>query len=295
MGEHAYPVVDVQTEDGIWLHGLHLPATEKESVFLHIHGTADSFYEEDFLEAFARKLLPAGVSFLSTNNRGVGVYDAWAKRGAATEIFEDCLLDIDAWIEFALAQGYSKIFLSGHSLGTEKVVYYLGKGRHADKVRAVVLLAPADSPRWRYFDTRRAVLGSGETGEARVKVQLAVAEKMIEEGRGDELMDRTVYGGVMPKSAMSFVNFMGEGTEILKALPFHSGKLEMYSKITVPIFVAIGDQEEYTAIPIADALQLMKKENPRTEAHQIPDCDHDFAGKEEELTEYVLEFIKRLS
>lgn len=288
-----YPIVQAQTKDGIWLHGLHLPSDKKETVFLHIHGTADSFYEEDFLEVFARTLVPAGVSFLSTNNRGVGVYDGWAKRGAAVEIFEDCLFDIDVWIEFALAEGYSKIILSGHSLGTEKVVYYLGKGKRADTVSAVILLAPADSPRWRYFDTRRSVPGSGETGEVRVKLQLAAAQKMIKEGRGDELMDRTIYGGVMPKTPRSFVNFMGENTEILKALPFHSGRLDMYSKIGVPVFVAIGDQEEYTGIPIRDALELMKKENPRTEAHQISDCDHDFVGKEEELSELILNFFRK--
>ena len=286
-----YPIVQVKTSDGLWLHGLYLPATNKETVFLNIHGTASNFYEEDFIETMSEKFIPAGISMLSTNNRGTGVYDAWDKKGAAVEIFEDCLKDIDAWVKFALDEGYSKIILSGHSLGTEKVVYYMGMGKYKDKISAIVLLAPADSPRWRYYDEKYKVPKTGETGKARIDLQVRDAKRMIEEGRGDELMERSIYSGVMPKSPKSLLNFLGEDTEVLKALPFHSGKLEMYRKISVPIFVAIGDQHEYTGIPIQDALEMMKKENPKTETHQIKDCDHDFEGREEELSNLVFKFI----
>lgn len=286
-----YPIVQVQTTDGMWLHGLFIEAKKPKAVFLNVHGTASNFYEEDFIEVMTEKFLDEGISMLSTNNRGTGVYDAWDKKGAASEIFEDCLIDIDAWIEFIIEKGYTKIILSGHSLGTEKVVYYMGFGKYKTKINAVVLLAPADSPRWRYYDDSYKVPGSGETGKARVDLQVRDAQKMINEDRGDELMDRTVYGGVMPKTPKSFLNFMADNTEILKALPLHSGRLELYGKITVPIFVAIGDRHEYTGIPIVDALELMKRENQRTEAYQIKDCNHDFEEKEEELTNLVSKFI----
>jgi hypothetical protein len=68
----------------------------------------------------------------------------------------------------------------------------------------------------------------------------------------------------------------------------------MYGKINVPIFTAIGDQQEYTGIPITDALALMRRENPKTETHQLKDCDHDFEGREEELTDLVFRFIENL-
>lgn len=289
-----YPIVQIQTSDGFWHHGLYIPAAKKETIFIHIHGTASNFYEEDFIETMAERFVPEGISMLSTNNRGTGVYDPWDKKGAAVEIFEDCLLDIDAWIGFALKEGYSRIILAGHSLGTEKIVYYMSKGKYRAKIQALVLLGPADSPRWRDYDDTYKVPGTGETGRARMELQLKDAEKMIAEGRGDELMDRSVYAGLMPKTPKSLVNFLGEDTEIIKTLPFHSGRLEMYSKIDLPMFVAIGDQHEYTGIPITDALELMKKENPRTEAHQLKDCDHDFDGKEDELADIVSIFIKKL-
>jgi hypothetical protein len=36
------------------------------------------------------------------------------------------------------------------------------------------------------------------------------------------------------------------------------------------------------------------EENPKTETHQLKDCDHDFEGREEELTDLVFRFIENL-
>jgi alpha-beta hydrolase superfamily lysophospholipase len=289
-----YPLVQVETSDGFWLHGLYLPAKNNKIIFINIHGTASNFYEEDFIEALAKELVPKGISFLSTNNRGAGVYDAWNYKGAAVEIFEECLIDINTWIEFALIQGYSDIILSGHSLGTEKVIYYMSKGKYKDKVKAIILLAPADSPKWRDYDQTYKVPVTGEAGKERVDMQLREAKKMITEGKGNEFLNRSAYGGLMPKSANSLINFLGENTELVKALPFHSGKLEFYSKIKVPILVLIGDQVEYTAIPIKDALKLMEKENKNTKAIQLKNCNHDFEECESELTKEVVSFLQSM-
>ncbi len=286
-----YPIVQVQTKGGLWLHGLYLEAdTSKDSktIFIHIHGTASNFYEEDFIEAMTKRFLEEDVSMLSTNNRGVGVYDAWDGKGAATEIFEDCIFDIDAWMEFALKKGFQNIILSGHSLGTEKVVYYMAKGKYTDRVGRIVLLAPADSAGWRLFD--HSYKPSVE-GKDRVEMQLRDAQKMVDEGKGDELMNRRIYGGIMPKTPQSMLNFWGPDTEILKTLPFHTGTLPLYREIRVPILAIIGDGREYTSLAPDLALALMKKENSRTETCQLKNCDHDFTDCEEELAELVFEFI----
>lgn len=123
-----YPIIQVKTQNSLLLYGLYLPVLKRDTIFINIHGTASNFYENYFIEILAKKLSEEEISMLSTNNRGAGVYDAYQKTGAAVEKFEDCLIDIDAWIEFALKEGYRNIILSGHSLGTEKVVYYLASG-----------------------------------------------------------------------------------------------------------------------------------------------------------------------
>ncbi|HEY4501232.1 MAG TPA: alpha/beta fold hydrolase [Candidatus Paceibacterota bacterium] len=285
-----YPIVQVKTRDGLWLYGLHLRADKNDTVFINVHGTASNFYEEYFIEVFADAFLKERVSILSTNNRGAGVYDAYQKSGAAVEKFEDCLTDIDAWIEFAVGEGYKKIVLSGHSLGTEKIVYYMNNGKYADKVTSVVLLSPADS-----YGSHRTLDGKTNPRLTHVEELLKKAQNLTEQGRGDTFLPRDAYGshdGIMPKSAESFADFLGSQSKLLEALPFATGKLSAYAKINVPILAVIGDQEEYTAIPIKDALTLMVLENKNAEIHQIKDCDHDFQEKEKELANIVLSFIK---
>lgn len=286
-----YPIVQVKTRDGLWLYGLYLRADKNDTVFVNIHGTASNFYEEYFIEVFANMFLKENISILSTNNRGASVYDAYQKSGAAVEKFEDCLIDIDAWIEFAVSQGYEKIILSGHSLGTEKAVYYMSHGKYADKIALVILLAPSDS-----YGSHRVLDGKINLRSVHVEKLLKESGNRIEQGRGDMFLPRDAYGsreGIMPKSAESFMDFLGPKSKLSDALPFATGKLSAYDKIKIPILVVIGDQKEYTAIPIKDALTLMAKENKNTEVHQIKNCDHDFQEKESELSEIVLKFIKK--
>lgn len=285
-----YPIIKVRTKDKLELYGLFLEAPKSKTVLINIHGTASNFYEEDFIKVLAEKLVTKNISLLSTNNRGTSVYDPYQVSGAAVEKFEDCLKDIDAWIELVLKQGYKKIILSGHSLGTEKVVYYMSHGKYKDKVSAIILLAPADS-----FGSHRLHEGKPNTKTTRrVDILLKKAEKLIQAGQGDKFLPRDAYGsheGIMPKSAASFVNFLGKNSKLTAALSFHKNKLTAYSKITTPILAVIGDQSEYTAIPTAEALKLLERENKNTETYLFKNCDHDFQGQEAELAKTVIKFL----
>ena len=285
-----YPIVHVKTADDLTLYGLFLEAPNSNTIFINTHGAASNFYEETFIEVFAKRFVSSGISLLSTNNRGAGVYDAYQKSGAAVEYFEDCALDLDAWITFAIERGYTNIVLSGHSLGTEKIVYYMGHGALADKISRIVLLAPADS-----YGSHRLHEGHINPRKDEVENLLYTAQKLIAAERTDEFLPRNSYGsheGILPKSAASFVNFLGENSKLLEALPFVSKKLEHYSKILCPILVVIGDESEFTGLTTDDALQLMRTENPRTITHKLENSNHDFEGKEDQLSEIILEFVK---
>ena len=61
--------------------------------------------------------------------------------------------------------------------------------------------------------------------------------------------------------------------------------------VSIPVIAIIGDGEEYTVLPIKEALDLIRKENPGAEIVQISNCDHDFSDREEELSEKLLIFF----
>ena len=201
------------------------------------------------------------------------------------ENFEDCVVDIDAWIKFALSKGYEKIILMGHSLGTEKIVYYMNKERYTNKVKAIILLGFADS----YGD---------QIKYAKEKSNLMLeATEFVKKGRGNFFLtsDWLSHSGVLPKSAKSYINFFRRDSELSKAFPFHSGKLKMYSNISVPILAVIGDTHEYTFIPIKNAIKLLERENQLTECFLIKNCNHDFEGKEVQLTKIITKFLSKVN
>ncbi len=256
-----------------------------DTVVIAIHGTASNFYENDFYGPVAEKLANKKVAFLAANNRGADVLQAYPLKGAGLERFEDCTLDIDAWVGWARGRGFTRVVLVGHSLGAEKTVYYLAKGKLRKHIAAVILLAPADS------------YGYHLTTEKQRTMLLKEAKRLVAAGKGDQFLTTVwlCHGKVIPKSGTSYLNFFREGSALSKALPFHTKKLLLYKSIHVPVLVVIGDSEkEYTVIPVKEALELMRTENERTECYQMRNCDHDFAGRETELARVVAFFMDKV-
>jgi pimeloyl-ACP methyl ester carboxylesterase len=286
------PFVHVVTADKLDLYGILINAPKKDTIIINIHGTADNFYDNDFVWQIAETLKLLNISVLSVNNRGsynLEFYnygpDARRNSGASVEIFEKCILDIDAWIKFALSLGYKKVILEGHSLGTEKVVYYMNKGKYRNKVKAVILLGFSDSygHHFQQFNkkTRESLLNEAKT--------------LIKNKKNEQFLTNIwlSHAGVLPQSAESYLNFFSDESELSKVFPIRNGSnLAMYKKIKVPILGVIGDQKEYTVIPVKDAIILLKTENKMAKIYQIKSSDHNFSGQEIKLASIIKKFIK---
>lgn len=285
-----YPVVSVKTKDGLDLEGLFFePENHTDLIKIHLHGTAGSFFYNNFYEGLISSSLELGISHLTTNNRGTGVYEVESgtmSHGASLEKFEDCVYDIDAWIEFALSKGYKRIILEGHSFGTEKSVYYMNRGNYADKVVAVILMGFSDN------------IGTQLKYENKIGHNYFVeANDLVTRGKGESLLsDMSGLAGELPISAQTYLNFFSPNSENSFALPLRQGKnLTFFRNIKVPVLGIIGDNYngEYTIIPITEAIELLKSENKLAEAYQIKDCDHGFNGKEQEVVDLIADFLKR--
>jgi len=285
-----YPIVKVDTIDGQSLHGLlSEPDVASNTIVIHIHGSAGSFYLDSYFEALTQSVLDLGVAYLATNNRGAGVYElekGTAYCGVSLEKFEDSVLDIDAWIELAISQGYEKIILEGHSYGTEKIVYYMNKGAYADKVVGVVLLGFSDNVGTQIKYEKR--IGQNYREEA---------ENLNNKGEGWKLLD-DYWGlcGELPISAQTYIHGFTEDSENAIALPLRKGgELVFFRNIKVPILALISDDEEgeYTIIPIKDAVNLLKSENKLAETNIIKGTGHSFRGKETELINKIIDFLNK--
>lgn len=280
-----YPIVEVLTRDSLRLNGLLSEPTGSNTLYLNIHGTGGNFFCEAFQKVFYNELPQLGIDVLFTNNRGSFALDSWQDTGAALEIFEDSILDIDAWMKWALDHNYTKFILSGHSHGTEKVIYYLNHGQYRDKIGALVLMGFCDS------------VGTQKKFEKTILVDLMTeAKEKVTANKGYELLTghRRAQAGELPIGAKTYLNYFSDNSELSITTPFrNNSKLPMVETIGVPILATIGDHEEYTIIPIKDAISLLEKTNPLVEAHQIVGSGHGYEGYQQQLIQIVKDFLLR--
>jgi pimeloyl-ACP methyl ester carboxylesterase len=289
----TFPIANVATQDGYILHGLiSEPQKKSDYIVIHIHGSAGNFYQSSFYPTLFKIAEDLNIAFLSTNSRGTGVYDfecGTKPRGAAIEIFEECLIDIDSWIEFANSKGYQNIILEGHSFGTNKIQYYALNGKYKSQIKALILLGFTDSYGGQLEYLKKKNLSNEDI--------LKEAETLIKENKSDHLLsDLNINWGELPQSAKSYKNMMSPGSELSKILPFSNNQtLSNFQKIQIPILGVVGDRNECTVIPPQDAVKLLNSENPNANCFVISDCNHSYIGKEKELGEIIKTFIDKLA
>jgi pimeloyl-ACP methyl ester carboxylesterase len=280
------------TTDGYLLHGLCFePAKATDTIIVHIHGSAGNFYQNSFYPYLFKMAQELNIAFLTTNNRGTGVYDIekGAKyRGAAVETFKDCLMDIDAWLEFAFKRGCKHIILEGHSFGTNKIQFYALNGRHRKKVKALILMG--------FTDSYGGQLKYLKTVGLKNKDILAKAKQLIFQDKPFQLLPYGLINwGELPQAAGSYYNFMQKGSKLSKILPLSKKKeLINFKKIKKPILGIVGDRNECTVIPPQQAVNMLNKQNPFASCFMIKNCNHVYEGKEKNLVKIIKKFIKKL-
>jgi pimeloyl-ACP methyl ester carboxylesterase len=207
-------------------------------------------------------------------------------RGAAVEIFDECLIDIDAWIGFAFAIGYKNIILEGHSFGTNKIQYYALNGKYAASVKSLILLGFTDS-----YGGQLVYL---EKNHIKNEDVLAEAEQLIRQNKPLQLLSNLLINwGELPQTAKSYKNMMSPGSALSGILPLPYGKgLPNFREIRIPILCIVGDRNECTVIPPADAVTLLNRENNLARCFMIGNSNHSYEGKEAELVQIIRRFLE---
>lgn len=250
------------------------------------HGTASNFYEEKWINVLAEKLLESNISLLSPNTSGSNGMNVYPKSGAVLEILEDVVPDYDSWVKKLLSLGYKEIILIGHSLGTEKCVYYYNKTVYKDRIKAIILAGFSDS-----FNYEKEWLSKN-------KLTLKAfneAEKLVSENKPNYLLTchENVHAGILPKAAKSFLNFFSDKSILKDCLAF-DGTMKYFNLISVPMLGIIADSDKYTVIPIPHAVRKLKQNSNFTNAIVLNKTDHDFSTKEHEVAYHINNFIKTI-
>lgn len=286
-----YDLVQVFTGDDLQLTGLLKSGDKKKTAYVFIHGFTGDFYSNAFYHSIAEKLAGQGNAIVLCQTRGTGLNTEFLKRngkevyiGSYSERIEDAHLDISAFIESLMKEGYQEIALIGYSLGTIKVVRYLFEGHFKKIISKVVLLAPFD---------KNAFLERKSPGKW--KEFVSKAEQMVADGRGTDVVPVPEYEDY-PMTYECYVSWYNQ-TDLSRMWDFYDKKYDfpIMKKITVPVKVILGSKDEFVNYPEFDVspkrvLEIMRKNVGRCETVLVEGADHCYVGFEDRVAEEVAKF-----
>ncbi|MCX6154098.1 MAG: hypothetical protein NT007_08060 [Candidatus Kapabacteria bacterium] len=124
-------LISFQNTIGYHLDGIYYKSYNSKKVIIHIHGSYGNFYHDKFIKVMAKIYTESGYNFFSFNltchdgfSEGYKNKNVFEYIGGAVSDFLTCISDIEGAIQF-VAKFNEKIILQGHSLGCDRVVYYL--------------------------------------------------------------------------------------------------------------------------------------------------------------------------
>lgn len=278
----------VLTEDGLELQGLFVTPEggPADATLLHTHGLDGNFYENRFIDHVASACVEAGLNFITFNNRGHDyisdfIVDApgaegfsYTQIGGIYELFEESVLDMAAWVEFARSRGGKRIVIEGHSHGALKAAYYMSEG-DVRGVGGLVLLSPSDD-----FGKQRNALGEG------FDAALALAEGLVKEGRGLELMPPDLFH--YPISAQSYRDIYRPGSPLALFNVSRTDRSDFpeLASIKVPVLMMVGSVEEAFLGDPGEFLEAAEQLLPNAvsfEGAVLEGAPHNYLGSDEEV------------
>lgn len=270
----------INSSDGIELVGLlFLPEYKTNKIVIHVHGMSGNFYENRFIDNLATTYINKGYTFIIFNNRGKDYISELHKGnenviiGSCYEQFKDCVLDIQAIVDWAENNGYDEITLEGHSYGCNKVVYYNHKVKK-QRIKNIILLAPCDIP-------KEIEEYTGDMYNLCVKK----SKELIDNNNGNELIDFPIFSNGKI-SANTFYNDLLYGSECdFFRYREKNKKNNILNEIKIPVIVVFGDIDNCVLTqPIETVKKYLKNNINNCKIEIIENADHEYTDKCEELS-----------
>ena len=144
--------INVETRRGTVLNGVLFPAKSANTVVIAITGIHGNFYSNPFYYNIGDALSDNGIDFIyAQTNDAYGEIETFNAKtgekeliGSWNERFSYTEEDIDAYLNYAAAKNYKHVILAGHSLGANKVIYYLSRNHDTKRVNHFILMSPAN-------------------------------------------------------------------------------------------------------------------------------------------------------
>jgi pimeloyl-ACP methyl ester carboxylesterase len=263
----------IKTEDGIALTGLLYQPQQAEirAGVVMVHGYGGNFYT-DVMSFLPQSLAARGIAALAINMRD---HDLGPKR----DRFEASRLDIAAAVNDMARRGIRPLFLYGHSMGTNRVLYYLAATGDSRVAGAILTGPPGNLFEWnvRLF---------GREAASRVLLE---AQDLVAAGRGDQWM-------VVDLGPLGKALYTANHVVSLRGPQSLSDPFRNIAQVTRPILIVHGLADRLADPAVADELRRNAPAAEQVKVVLIPGAEHSFRDHEKSLEETVYTWmVRRLS
>ena len=276
--------LNVPTKRGSVLNGVLFRQEEKRSadtVMIAITGIHGNFYSNPFYYNIGDTLSSDNIDFIyAQTNDAFGEIETvnvnTGKRetiGSWNERFSYTDEDIDAYLCFAEEEGYEHIILAGHSLGANKVIYYLSR-HHDPRVDHFFLLSPANL----------TYMISGVTEREK-----RIIKDQVERGDGDRMLPFPFMGWVecIANTAYDW-QFSGLLNNVHTA---KDGDFSQSEKITHTGALLVGTYDIFTEGDPSEFLRNLNDHMPTANENKlifIEKTGHTYQRKNQEVADDIL-------
>lgn len=284
-------IIRVKTPRGLELKGAMWGSDRMNTVVIMMSGICSNVFQNDLLTSTGWLLSKNNIAFIAGHAMDAFSCIAYSdfstgKQKYTGVVYDDFSLvyeDVEAYVKFARDLGFKNIILAGHSLGSNKIIHYLGNTSD-NFVDYFIVSAPVDLAHW--FEVM-----------PNVKECIELAKKFVDENRGTEILPY-LFGGFSPMSAETVLSFYNAFN--LKNCPVISNNGETASLFNIKVngsFV-IGEKDSLTdGNPEGFMVKLNSycKHPERNQVIVIPDASHIFYGKDKEYAQTILECVEKHS
>ncbi|MBI5356753.1 alpha/beta fold hydrolase [Candidatus Collierbacteria bacterium] len=291
--EQPARVINIVTPKKFILNGLWFGSESPSKIIIFIHGLGGNAFSSHKLITPLANNQTAVITF---SNRGHDQISSTKKvdnrkkkgysritAGESMEIFTDCVDDIQGAVNYALSVNQKAlIYLSGHSTGCQKSVYYLSRFGKQKFIKGVILLAP--------MSDYASILKSDKNGN--LKTAENFAGNLVKKNQPQSLLPPEIWPDMVSAQRLLSLATPESREEIFCYAV--SGKIpDIFRKIKIPALIVLAQKDEYRDRPI-NKIAAWFEGNSKLEKlsiNIIPFAPHNFYRFEDQVLNLIKKFI----
>lgn len=282
-GRFPEQLVFVRAADDVVSGGILFNSPKQSSkplAIIWVHGWGANFYTPSYV-GIGRALAERGFPTISVNTRmhdigNVEKYTPTGRRvrgGGYWGVTSEDARDIAAWIEYAEQIGYSRVVLVGHSAGWASVGRYQADSQD-HRVAGLVFASP----------------GVGYSAEPDDPQLLAQAEKLVNEGGGEDLLRLPHRSYPSFISAATFLDIANTPREYKDFFGTQTSNPAI-TRVTCPVLAFFGAKDDIGGEKELNLLTSSVRRLPRgpqkVDTAMVVNGNHEYVGEEAKVAQTI--------